>query len=151
MEKFKWLKDERGASIVWALILFVVLTILATSVLMIVKQDIFEVVQQEKRVKSYYVAQAGIDLSYAALTKNENEYLNKIASNTVASMTDAIEIMDGTEIVGIAEVTVALVTVDGKKWVRVESIGTLTGETVEVKTVMRIDITNPINVIMERS
>ena len=88
---------------------------------------------------------------YHGVTKNGNEYLNKIANRTVASMTDAIEIMDGAEIVGIAKVTVALVTVEGKKWVRIESIGTLTGETIEVKTVMRIDITNPINVVMERS
>lgn len=147
----KWLKEEKGAALVWTLILFVVMTILATSIMFIVQQDLREVVMQEKRIKTFYIAQSGVELSYAALMQNENEYFNKMVNDTVVSLVDEIDVYDGEAVVGKAAVTVTPEMIDGKKWIKIVSIGTLTGETMTVRTVMRIDSTNIMNVIMERS
>lgn len=147
----KWLKEEKGAALAWTLILFVVMTILATSIMFIVQQDLREVVMQEKRIKTFYIAQSGVELSYAALMQNENEYFNKMVNDTVVSMVDEIDVYDGETVVGKAAVTVTPEMIDGKKWIKIVSIGTLTGETMTVRTVMRIDSTNIMNVIMERS
>lgn len=144
-------KEEKGAALAWTLIVFVVMTILASSILFIVQQDIREVVMQEKRIKTFYIAQSGVELSYAALTQNDNEYFDKMVDNTVTSLMDEIEIYDGVTLIGKAAVSIVPVTIDGKKWIKIESIGTLTGDTVTVKTIMRIDSTNIMNVIMERS
>lgn len=147
----KWFKEEKGAALAWTLILFVVMTILATSIMFIVQQDLREVVMQEKRIKTFYIAQSGVELSYAALMQNENEYFNKMVNDTVVSLVDEIDVYDGEAVVGKAAVTVTHEMIDGKKWIKIVSIGTLTGETMTVRTVMRIDSTNIMNVIMERS
>ena len=74
-----------------------------------------------------------------------------MVDNTVVSLVDEIDIYDGATLVGKAAVSIQPVTIDGKVWIKIESIGTLTGETLAVKTIMRIDATNIMNVIMERS
>ena len=75
--KRDWFKEEKGAALAWTLIVFVVMTILATSILFIVQQDIREVVMQEKRIKTFYIAQSGVELSYAALVQTTMSILIK--------------------------------------------------------------------------
>lgn len=145
------LRDEKGAALAWTLILFIVMTILATSILFIVQQDLREVVMQEQRIKTFYVAQSGVDLGYAALMENENEYFEKLVDGTVVSLVDEIDVYDGATLVGKASVSIQPVVVDGKAWIRIESVGTLEGASTTVRTVMRIDTTNIMNVILERS
>ena len=147
----KWMKKENGAALAWVLIVFVVMTVLATSILFIVQQDIREVVMQERRIKTFYVAQSGIELCYAALTEDENAYFEKLVDGTVTNLVDVIDVYDGATLVGKANVSIMPAIVDGKTWIRIESIGILTGETMTVKTVMRIDPTNIMNFVMERS
>lgn len=149
--KLKWLMKENGSALAWSLIVFVVMTILATSILFIVNQDLREVVMQERRIKTFYVAQSGIELSYAALMQDDNAYFEKLVMGTVIDLSDEIEVYDGATLIGTAAVTVQPVVVNGKAWIKIESIGTLVGESMQVKTVMRIDTTNIMNVVMERT
>lgn len=163
------LKQNKGAALVWALIAFVMLSILVGSIAFISNQNIFEMVKHEERLQTYYIALAGIDLTYAALmdingtnigrTIND-EIIQKIKTGPIPIMEDEdkgidieVEIEDEIKKMGTAFVTIDRVTTEEDKkeinWLRITSIGQLEGKNTKVSSVMRINEKNYNQIVRE--
>lgn len=145
-----------GQVLVWVLIAFMVLTLLMTSMAFVVRQGIFETAKQEERLQTYYIALAGVDLVYAALMdpSYNPKYIQtaitqiKSTGNPIAD-TITVEV-DGQQ-VGTAEITIDIFKDDKDiSWLRITSIGQLTGKSTRVPSTMRINTANTNQVIRER-
>lgn len=155
MYTIQFFKSKKGSALIWMLIAFTVLMILMASMFYLVRQDVFETVKQEERLQTYYIALAGIDLTYAVLMdpafepKKFQTAISKLEGNGNNSLTDTIEIGDD-EIMGIAEVSIKRVTKDKKEWLQITSVGKSTGKNTEVTTTMRINEANPNQIVREK-
>jgi hypothetical protein len=152
--------NNKGAALVWALILIVIVIILSGSMLLVSRQDILETDIHETRLKTYFVALAGTDIGYAALMENsgtkkyidlfvDNDDITGDESDVNKVVTDNIDIEDNGVVIGTAVVTLDSVLLDSKRWVRVTSVGTLAGETLQVRSVIRINAENYTHIIRE--
>lgn len=158
------LKQNKGAALIWALIAFVVLSILVGSIAFISRQNIFETAKQEERLQTYYIALTGIDLTYAALMNINGtnigrtidaEIIQNIETGSVTENTENIEVKIDDKIIGTAEVTIDRVTTTEKdnnkviNWLRITSIGQLEGKNTKVSSVMRINEKNYNQIVRE--
>jgi hypothetical protein len=138
------------------LLAFSVLMILTTSIFYIVRQDLYETAKQEERLQTYYIALSGVDLTYAALMDPANEpkkiesAISKLKSKSTP-ITDTIIIdIDGEE-KGTATVSIDRIK-DEKDiyWIRITSVGQLTGKSVTVSSTMRINESNYNQIVREK-
>lgn len=155
MKKYCILKKRKGAALVWVLIVFTVLMILMTSVMYIVRQNIFETTKQEERVRTYYIALAGIDLTYAALMDPDNSpkkieaAVTKLKSDNTP-ITDTIIIdINGVE-KGTATVSIDRIKENEINWLRIISVGQLKGDNTKVPSTMRINEDNHNQIVREK-
>lgn len=155
--KNKWsLNKRKGSALIWMLLAFSVLMILTTSIFYIVRQDLYETAKQEERLQTYYIALSGVDLTYAALMDSANEpkkiesAISKLKSKSTP-ITDTIIIdIDGEE-KGTATVSIDRIK-DEKDiyWIRITSVGQLTGKSVTVSSTMRINESNYNQIVREK-
>ena len=138
------------------LIVFTVLSILMSSMFFLTRQDLKETVALEERLQTYYIASAGIDLTYAALMdpsydpKKIESAINKIGNSGDKKLIDTIAIKNNGEVKGTAVVTISRVTVDDKKWLQIVSVGKLVGKSTEVTSTMRINEQNTNQIVRQK-
>ena len=145
------IKSEKGAAMAWVLILMTLLIILTSSMIFVARQDILETRIHAERLKTYYIALAGVDLGYAALMTNvgSEPYIEQFIDDVDKTVTDTIDITVDSVKQGEAVVTLESVTVDTKRWIRVVSVGTLTDGNQSVASVLRINPDNTEHTIRE--
>ena len=155
MKKWCVLKKRKGAALVWVLMVFTVLMILMSSIMYIVRQNIFETTKQEERVQTYYIALAGVDLTYAALMDPDNNpkkieaAVIKLKSNSTP-ITDTIIIdINGVE-KGTATVTIDRIKENEINWIRITAVGQLEGKSTKVPSTMRINEANNNQMVREK-
>lgn len=147
MKKWGVLKKRRGSALAWVLVVFTVLMILMSSVMYIVRQNIFETTNQEERVRTYYIALAGIDLTYAALMDPDNSpkkieaAVTKLKSDNTP-ITDTIIIDTSGVEKGTAIVSIDRIKENEINWLRITSVGQLKGKNTKVSSTMRINEDN---------
>ncbi len=152
----KYNKNRKGAALVWMIIAFTITLIMMSSIIFLTQQDIRETRMQEERLQTYYIAAAGIDLTYAALMdpihdpKKIEAAINKIGSVVNKKLTDTINIKYDGEIKGTATVSINRITIDEKKWLQIVSVGKLIGKDTEVTSTMRINEANPNQIVREK-
>lgn len=145
-----------GAALIWMLIVFTVLSILMSSMFFLTRQDLKETVALEERLQTYYIASAGIDLTYAALMdpsydpKKIESAINIIGNSGDKKLIDTITIKNNGEVKGTAVVTISRVTVDDKKWIQIVSVGKLVGKSTEVTSSMRINEDNTNQIVRQK-
>lgn len=144
-------KSNNGVALVWVLALLSLITVLMFSIIFISRQDILETRLHEERLKTYYIALAGVDLGYASLMADYSgePYINQFLDDPDKSVTDTIEIMSSGTKQGEAVVTLDSVTVESKRWIRVQSVGTLEDGTQSVTSSLRINPDNTEHTIRE--
>ncbi|WP_313127284.1 hypothetical protein [Proteiniclasticum ruminis] len=141
---------------IWTLIVFTVLSILMSSMFFLTRQDLKETVALEERLQTYYIASAGIDLTYAALMdpsydpKKIESAINEIGNSGNKKLVDTITIKNNGVVKGTAVVTISRVTVDDKKWIQVVSVGKLVGKATEVTSTMRINEENTNQIVRQK-
>ncbi len=146
MNRFN-IDKRRGAALVWVLIVFLLLTIFASSIFYLQRQNILEAARQEERLQTYYIALAGVELTYAAILEaNNNEsrvdvtILDKIGTGSLNQ--DILIKTDNVER-GTANVTIERTQeiIDGKTiyWIKITSIGQLKDKDVKVTSIMKIN------------
>lgn len=149
----KFNNQREGSALVWVVILLVIITIITTSVIYIARQNTIETVNQERRIKAYYLALSGIEIGYAALMAPDAspgpKYINRFTPSK-ADVTNTQTIKDGGNTIGTVDITIGNVTIGGKRWIQVESIGTLAGSNVSVSSSLRIDAANHEVIIREQ-
>lgn len=150
------MKNRKGAALAWMIIALFLLIILSSSAIFIVRQDIKETSLQEERLKTYYIALSGIDLTYAALMNPDDRpmkieaIITKLKSNGNTPITETINVESNGVIKGTANISVKRITKDEKNWVQITSIGKLTGKDTNVSTVMRINEANTNQIVREK-
>lgn len=157
MKKKHYFNKRKGVALIWMLIAFSVLMILLASMVFVVRQDINETAKQGERIQTYYIALAGIDLTYAALMDPSNspkkiELVTTILKgNSNTPITDSIKIdkTDG-EVVGIAEISIKRVKKNEKNWIEITSVGNMSGENTKVTSTMRINEANTNQIVREK-
>lgn len=132
--------NENGVALVWVILLFMILMILVPSALFLARQDTLETVNEENRIKAYYVALSGIDIGYAALMTDVSgePYIQSFVSDSSLSVESTIAVPSA----GSAKITIDNVLVDGYRWIRITSLGSLTGNSATATSVMRIRTDN---------
>lgn len=156
MEELKF-KKRNGAALVWVIFVFLILTIFMSTILYLQRQNILEAARQNERLQTYYLALAGIDLTYAAIMEiNDNENrISTIITDKIGSGIDnpPIEIKTDNVVRGTANVSIDRITevIDGKTiyWLRITSVGQLKDKDVKVKSIMRINEKRITQVIRE--
>lgn len=152
----KYNKNRKGAALIWMIMTFTITMILMSSIIYLTQQDIRETVKQEERLQTYYIAAAGVDLTYAALMdpiyspKKIEAAISKLNSNGNNKLTDTINIKYKDEIKGTATVSINRITIDEKKWLQIVSVGKLIGKDTEVTTTMRINEANTNQIVREK-
>lgn len=156
MKKQTIFKKRKGAALMWMLIAFTVLMVLMTSIVFVVRQDIFETVKQEERLQTYYIALAGIDLTYSALMdpghdpKKIKLAISELKKPGISELADKnITIDIGEKKRGTASVTIDRIKEDDVYWIRITSIGQLEDKDTKVSSTMRINESNTNQVIRE--
>ncbi|MDY0277981.1 MAG: hypothetical protein RBQ97_07845 [Acholeplasma sp.] len=155
MKKNFLFKNRKGAALAWMLIAFTLLMILMSSIIYITRQDILETNKQKERLQAYYIALAGVDLTYSALmdTDYSPKYIDIAITNLKADstpITDDIDVtIDGDE-KGTATVSLDRVTVNEKDWLRITSVGKLKGFNTTASSTMRINELNHNQIVRER-
>lgn len=151
IKRFNLMKSNQGAAMIWALILFTIITILLTSMIFIARQDILETTIHEERLRTFYIALSGVDIGYAALMALDGteQYIEQFITDEDKTVTDIIDITINAQKMGEASVTLDSVTVDGKRWIRVLSVGQLVDGTQTVTSIMRINPDNTQHTIRE--
>lgn len=155
MKKNYRIKKRKGVALIWMILAFTILMILMTSIIYIVRQDIFETVKQEERLQTYYIALAGLDLTYAALM--DPSINPKIIDNVIdllkksnTSITDTINIEIGGNQKGTATVTIDRVKENEINWVRITAVGQLKDKDTKISSTMRINESNYNQMIREK-
>lgn len=147
---------KKGAALIWMLIVFTVLSILMSSMFFLTRQDLKETVALEERLQTYYIASAGIDLTYAALMdpsydpKKIESAINEIGNSGNKKLVDTITIKNNGVVKGTALVTISRVTLDDKKWIQIVSVGKLVGKSTEVTSSMRINEENTNQIVRQK-
>jgi hypothetical protein len=137
----KVLKEENGAALVWVLILFMMMMILVPSALLISRQDTLETVNQDNRIRAYYIALSGVDLGYAALMADisGSKYIEQFISDpTKRYDNQEVTVTD----VGKALVSIDSVEIAGHRWIRITSVGHLDDSSMTATSIMRIRTDN---------
>ncbi|MFA9423629.1 MAG: hypothetical protein ACERLG_08625, partial [Sedimentibacter sp.] len=135
----KYNKNRKGSALVWMILTFTITIILMNSIIYLTRQDLKETIMQEERLQTYYIAAAGIDLTYAALMdpdydpKKIEKAISKIGDSS-KKLTDTINIVYDSEKKGTATVSINRVTIDEEKWLQIVSVGKLEDKSTEVTT-----------------
>lgn len=149
----KFNNNREGSAIVWVVILLVIISIITVSVIFIARQNTIETVGQEQRIRAYYLSLSGIEIGYAALMSSDTspgpKYINRFNASK-ADVTNTQTIKDGGKTIGKVDITIGNVTIGGKRWIQVKSIGTLADSNVSVSSSLRIDSTNHDIIIREQ-
>ncbi len=153
---WKEFHNEKGAALIWMLIVFTVSIILLNSIIFLTRQDIKETVNLEERIQTYYIAASGIDLTYAALMdpsynpKKIEAAISKLGTNVSNTITETINVKYDDVLRGTANVTIRRVTIDEVKWLQITSVGKLVDKSTQVTTTMRINEDNTNQIVREK-
>jgi len=148
--------NKKGAALIWMLLVFTVSMIVMTTVIYLARQDLRETVNLEERIQTYYIASAGIDLTYAALMDSSNNpkkieaAINLLKSGTSSAIEDTIVVKNNGEIKGTSIVKIERVVVDEQEWLQIISRGKLQGKNTEVVTTMLINESNYNQIVRQK-
>ena len=76
------IKSNDGSILVFVLIVFLVITILTSSVIYLNTTNTRQVASQRESLHAYYLAYSGIEIGYAALMADSEQLLNKIINTS---------------------------------------------------------------------
>lgn len=137
---------------IYVIFVFLMLTIFVTIVLGLFQSNLRQAKNQEKNVQAYYLSLSGVDIATAALlqpgARGDNDTLlykrfstaNMPTLNTSYSLSDSLELTDGS-----VEIEIKAFQKDGERWIKIKSIGTLTGSDISKTVTMSFPLSNPDN------
>jgi len=134
--KMSKIKNEKGVSLVFVIIVLLVLSLLSTAVFTLFVSNMRTAQLQENTTRAHYIAISGVELTFASLTTGTSStrllktYFDKPISESVSPLTQTVN-LDG----GTAEVNVSSYIESGNRWVKITSIGTLNDGTNVSRTI----------------
>lgn len=137
-------KNRSGSVFVFVLIIFLTLSVFATSIIFVFNSNLRQAKHQQDSLEAYYLAYSGAEMGYAALRAASNNRLNKLVANTVAEYTQT-GIAYGNGTIDIVAVVTSDTNFDG--WIKVTGKGKLNKNGLEFTRSMYFDPANPIDIV----
>ncbi|MDO4754480.1 MAG: hypothetical protein Q4A41_05690, partial [Bacillota bacterium] len=133
----KRIKSEKGSALIWALVIFTVVSIATTTVLMIQSADIKEVQFLENRLTAYYASVGGMEFGLAALMSAHGGTSSMLFDWCVDHYDEILDDLGKTRLTPytyvyknasnqpVAEVLVSVYAKNliGEQWIVVEAVG----------------------------
>lgn len=145
MNKLK-LSKRSGSALVMVIIVFLIVSILLSSVFVLSATNTRQVVTQEKGIHSDYIARSGAEAMFEFLITVESSRLAQYDSWSNPYITDEDIVFSE----GEAKVTVEKTTLDGRKRVKITSIGEAKGSNISRKAVLEFDLVGYGNISWSR-
>ena len=133
------LKKRRGSVLVFVLIIFLVVSIITSTVIFILNNNLKQAKHQQDRMEAYYLAYTGAELAYAALNENKTKLDKLVADPTSKEETKDISFGNGT----IDVVARKTDEENFKGWVKIISIAVLDKNDVSYTRILYFDPSNP--------
>lgn len=133
------LKKRRGSVLVFVLIIFLVVSIITSTVIFIFNNNLKQAKHQQDRMEAYYLAYSGAELAYAALNENKSKLDNLVADPTKKEETIDISFGNGT----IDVVARKTDEENFKGWIKIISIAVLVKNDVSYTRILYFDPSNP--------
>lgn len=140
------LSNRRGSALAMVLIIFLIITILLSSVFVLSSTNTRQVSTQEKGIHSDYIARSGAEAMFEFLIITETSRLAQYDTWANPYITD--ELINFSE--GEARVTVEKATLDGRKRVRITSTGEAGGTDISKKVILEFDVVGYQNINWSR-
>jgi type II secretory pathway component PulK len=134
MKLLNILKSENGAALAMVIISFMVISVLATSVLVLASNNTQQVVTQERGMDSYYIARSGAEAVYQALRESSSPSQLEQFETGTTEVEGTITFTEGTveyKIIGFND--------GSTRRVRITSLGTADGTSVTRKSILEFD------------
>ena len=129
------MKNRTGSALVFVVMLFSVVFILLSSVFVLSQNNTKQVVVQEQGIHSEYIARSGAEAMFEFLV-NDATRLSQYNSWSNPYITN--EDIDFSE--GEAVVTVEKTTLDGRKRIKITSVGKANGTDMSRKVILEFDL-----------
>jgi len=136
MKLYKNIKSEQGAALIMILIAFMVITILATSVLVMAQNNTKQVVLQGDGMDSYYIARSGAEATFQALIESSPSKLTQFQTGSTV-VTTTVNFAEGT-----ANISIEGYNDGSTRRVRITSVGEAIGTNVTKRAILEFDYSN---------
>lgn len=146
------IKNRNGNALVFMLMIFLVISILTTSILFIFNSNLKQAKHQQNLMEAYYLAYSGAEMAYYALLAVPDNDLVGNSKNNLTRLKDGSK--SGSEFkeeqisFGNGKIDIlANVTTDEKfdGWIKVTSTGTLDKSNVSYTRILYINPDNPVD------
>lgn len=128
MSKNRVLNNKKGVTLIYVLLVLVVMSLLSTAIFTLFVSNVRQIEIQEDSVKAHFIAVSGVEVAFAALMQDNksllNDHFNVALNATVTPLTDVVTLDNGE-----ADITISSYVDDGLRFVRITSLGRLTGST----------------------
>lgn len=134
-----YLKNRKGGVLAFVLIIFLIVTIIASSILYIFNTNLKQAKHQQDRMEAYYLAYSGAEIAYAALNENNTILANLVANPSAKEETKNI-------IFGNGKIDVVAMKTDETNfngWIKITSTAVLNKNGVSYTRVLYFDPSNP--------
>lgn len=132
MKRVNLLKNEKGAALVMTVIAFLVIMILATSVIILAQNNTKQVSNQDQGMDSYYIARSGAEASYQALITTAS-LLDQFQTGT-STLDDTITFSEGEAVVSVVGFNEGTT-----RRVRITSTGVYNSNGISRKSILEFD------------
>jgi len=141
---YRNLKNNKGSAIVYAVMVFLLVSIFAATVVSLFGNNLNQAKHQEYSIEAYYLSYSGVQMAFTSLVANENELFDDIKDGTVASLSeDDIAFGNGTVDIVVTKSTDA----NYMGWIKIVSTGTLDLNNISRTRTLYIDPSNQKNVV----
>lgn len=140
MSKNRVLNNKKGVTLIYVLLVLVVMSLLSTAIFTLFVSNVRQIEIQEDSVKAHFIAVSGVEVAFAALMQDNksllNDHFNVALNATVTPLTDVVTLDNGE-----ADITISSYVDDGLRFVRITSLGRLTGSTTtrELNMIFRVE------------
>lgn len=138
-------RNKKGISLIFVVLIMLVVSILSVAIFTLFASNINLARMQQDSIKAHYIAIAGVDVTFAGLTKGTSTnrllttYFDKpINQYPLGPITTSINLDNG-----VANVTVTGILEDDLRWVIISSFATLNGSNVTSRIEMRVRVEYP--------
>jgi len=132
---FKINNKRQGSALVFVVLAFLVVFILLSSVFVLSQNNTKQVVAQEQGIHSEYIARSGAEAMFEFLANDATRLSQYDSWSNPYITNETIEFSEGE-----AVVTVEKTTHDGRKIVKITSIGEADGANISRKAILEFDL-----------
>ena len=122
LNRYILIQNRKGSALIFVILIFMVISIMVISIIAINQNNLRQTRHQESMIEAYYLSYSGIEIGYAALVANEDEWLNKFINKEINNLEEI-----GLKF-GEGEIDIVISsdeTLEDEMWIKITSTGRL--------------------------